>query len=69
MLVNLLIKSGKKIIILGGDTGGFVSKFPHKFYTPYHFCFLMILHELKITLTTDFFLEFFYKLTLHEKNW
>lgn len=32
MLVNILMKCGKKIIILGGDTCSFVNKFPHNFY-------------------------------------
>jgi glyceraldehyde 3-phosphate dehydrogenase len=31
-LVNILINSGKKVIIGGGDTGGFVNKFKHNFY-------------------------------------
>lgn len=31
-LVQLLIKSGKKIIVGGGDTAGFVQKFPHNFH-------------------------------------
>ena len=32
MLVNLLSKSGKKVIIGGGDTAGFINKFSHNFY-------------------------------------
>lgn len=31
-LVELLIKSGKKVIIGGGDTAGFVNKFNNNFY-------------------------------------
>jgi glyceraldehyde 3-phosphate dehydrogenase len=30
-LVNLLMKSGKKVIVGGGDTAGFVQKFDHEF--------------------------------------
>ena len=32
MLVNLLSKSGKKVIIGGGDSASFVNKFSHNFY-------------------------------------
>ena len=32
ILVNLLIKSTKKVIIGGGDTAGYISKFNHNFY-------------------------------------
>jgi len=32
ILVNLLIKSEKKIIIGGGDTAGYISKYNHNFY-------------------------------------
>ena len=32
MLVNLLSKSGKKVIIGGGDTAFFINKFSHNFY-------------------------------------
>jgi glyceraldehyde 3-phosphate dehydrogenase len=31
-LINILINSRKKVIIGGGDTGGFVNKHPHNFY-------------------------------------
>ncbi len=31
-LVNILMNSGKKIIVGGGDTASFVNKFPHNFY-------------------------------------
>jgi phosphoglycerate kinase len=30
-LVKILMDSGKQIIIGGGDTAGFVNKFPHQF--------------------------------------
>lgn len=32
ILIDILIKSGKKVIIGGGDTGGFVNNFKHNFY-------------------------------------
>ena len=32
VLINLLMKSGKKVIIGGGDTAGYANKFEHNFY-------------------------------------